>query len=192
MYRLLVVEDEPLVREGICSLIDHPNLGIGAVYQASDGERAWQLVQQHQPEIVLSDINMPGLDGISLAKRIKEQYPNTRIVFLTGYDAQSLTQSATTPQWVRWLWADPRSASIRLICRGRRRCSTGTRALRTPVLPVQCLATRRAVLPGWQTSSPSTGRLSPPVRLSSPDPSPNRCGLSAATPCTLTITNWGL
>ena len=86
MYRLLVVEDEPLVREGICSLIDHPNLGIGAVYQASDGERAWQLVQQHQLEIVLSDINMPGLDGISLAKRIKEQYPNTRIVFLTGYD----------------------------------------------------------------------------------------------------------
>lgn len=86
MYKLLVIEDEELVRKGIVSLIDYDKLGIEAVYEAGDGNAALDIIREKQPDIVLSDINMPRMDGITLAKKIKSAYPKTGIIFLTGYD----------------------------------------------------------------------------------------------------------
>lgn len=86
MYKLLLIEDEALIRRGIVSLIDHDKLGISDVYEAADGESAWKLIEEHVPDIILSDINIPHIDGITLAKKVKSAYPDTSIVFLTGYD----------------------------------------------------------------------------------------------------------
>lgn len=86
MYRLLVVEDEPLVRRGITSLIDFSQFQIGEVREAENGQIAWDLIQQSQPDILLTDINMPQMDGIQLARKVKEYYPDVHIIFLTGYD----------------------------------------------------------------------------------------------------------
>ena len=86
MYSLLIVEDESLVRRGLTSLIDYKQLGISNVQEAEDGKQAWEIIQQHQPDILLTDINMPQMDGITLAQQVKLHYPHTHIVFLTGYD----------------------------------------------------------------------------------------------------------
>ncbi|MDY5964086.1 MAG: response regulator [Peptostreptococcus porci] len=86
MYTLLIIEDEELVRKGISSLIDFDKMGIGSVYEAENGEVAWDIIVEQRPDIILSDINMPHMDGITLAKKVKELDKDTHIVFLTGYD----------------------------------------------------------------------------------------------------------
>lgn len=86
MYKLLVIEDEELIRKGIVSLINYEKLNIQEVFEAENGKKALDIIDSKMPDIILSDINIPQLDGISLAKIVKEKYPDTRIVFLTGYD----------------------------------------------------------------------------------------------------------
>lgn len=86
MTSLLLVEDEHLVRKGIRSLVDFASLGIDRVDEAENGKEAWELFQAGSYQIVLTDINMPLMNGISLAKLIKEKAPQTHVVFLTGYD----------------------------------------------------------------------------------------------------------
>ncbi|MEY8461955.1 response regulator transcription factor [Streptococcus merionis] len=94
MYGLLIAEDEPLVRKGIRNLIDYSQFDIHIVEEAADGREAWQIFQEKPIDIVLTDINMPHLDGISLAQLIKEREPRTHVVFLTGYDEFDYALSA--------------------------------------------------------------------------------------------------
>nr|WP_213087411.1 response regulator [Streptococcus pacificus] len=86
VYSLLIVEDEPLVRRGIRSLVDFEKLSITCVDEAENGQEAWQLFEEKHYDIILTDINMPVMNGIQLAQLIKENSPQTHIVFLTGYD----------------------------------------------------------------------------------------------------------
>lgn len=94
MFGLLIVEDEPLVRQGLLTLIDYEQFGIGPVLEAADGRQAWALFEKNPVPIVLTDINMPHMDGIALAQAIKEKYPKTHVVFLTGYDEFDYAVSA--------------------------------------------------------------------------------------------------
>lgn len=86
MYKIMIVEDEYLVRKGISSLVNFEKLGIEVLAEAENGVEAWELFQKEQAAILLTDINMPHMDGIRLAQLVREHYPETRIVFLTGYD----------------------------------------------------------------------------------------------------------
>lgn len=86
MYKLLIVDDEPLFRNGVVKLIDFTALSIDEVYEASDGNAAFDLVKQHHPDIVIADINMPGMDGLLLSRYIKEFDSDIRIAIITGYD----------------------------------------------------------------------------------------------------------
>jgi len=86
MYRLLVVDDEPLVRKGVVTLIPFSKLGISEVMEASNGEEALESVRNFKPHIILCDINMPKLNGLELAKIVKEEKPWIKIGMITGYD----------------------------------------------------------------------------------------------------------
>ena len=86
MYKLLVVDDEPLVRRGIVTLLDYEQIGISEIYEAVNGKEAFDLFVMHSPDIVLLDINLPKINGLELAKLIKERSPNVKIAMLTGYD----------------------------------------------------------------------------------------------------------
>jgi two-component system response regulator YesN len=86
MYKLLVVDDEPLVREGIVSLVPFEKLGINEIFQADNGLKAWEIVIKEFPDIILCDINMPKMNGLELASKVKDLYPNTKIAFISGYD----------------------------------------------------------------------------------------------------------
>ncbi len=86
MFKLLIADDEPLIRNGIRALLDFKALGIGEVLEAANGETALALFREHHPEIVLADINMPLMDGLALASAIKTVDRKTRVAIITGYD----------------------------------------------------------------------------------------------------------
>ncbi|MFO7612824.1 MAG: response regulator [Clostridia bacterium] len=86
MYKLLVVDDEPLIRKGIISLIDYRELAVDGVFEAADGISALKIAGDVKPDIVLADINMPGMDGLEFASRVREINPSVRIAIITGYD----------------------------------------------------------------------------------------------------------
>lgn len=86
MIRLLIVDDEPLIRRGIKSLVDFDKLNIAEVYEASNGLEALEKFQAHQPHLILADINMPKMDGLSFSEQVKKQNPTVKIALVTGYD----------------------------------------------------------------------------------------------------------
>lgn len=86
MMSLLLVDDEPLIRQGILERIDMSAMGIDAVWEADNGLDALHLATVHQPDMMLADINMPGMDGLQLAKAVKDASPKTHIAMITGYD----------------------------------------------------------------------------------------------------------
>lgn len=94
MYKLMVADDEPLIRRGIKQLIDLSSLQIKEIYEASTGEEALKIFEEFKPEIVLMDINMPKIDGLSVAKKIKVINPNTKIAIITGYNYFDYAQTA--------------------------------------------------------------------------------------------------
>ena len=86
MYSIMIVEDEYLVRQGIASLVDYEQFGMQVIAQAENGIEAWQKFQENPADILLTDINMPQMNGLELAKLVRDQAPKCHIVFLTGYD----------------------------------------------------------------------------------------------------------
>lgn len=94
MYKLLIVDDEPLIRRGIRSLANLSDLGISEIFEAQNGEEALETVKEHIPHIVLMDINMPGMDGLTASASIKEEFPDIFVVILTGYDYFEYAQTA--------------------------------------------------------------------------------------------------
>lgn len=86
MFTLLIVEDERWEREGLTEFLDWPALGIGKVETAFDGIDGLEKALQLQPDIIVTDIQMPGMNGLDMAKQIRDRLPQVHIVILTGYD----------------------------------------------------------------------------------------------------------
>lgn len=83
--KVFLVEDEFIVREGIKNNIDWGAHGYEFCGEASDGELALPMIQKIKPDIVITDIKMPFMDGLELSKLIKKELPWTEIIILTGY-----------------------------------------------------------------------------------------------------------
>lgn len=90
---LVLADDHPLTREGMKGyLAKEPDFHIIGEY--SDGESAWEGIQQYKPQVALLDIRMPGLDGVALARKIKEAGLPTVPLMLTSYDAQQYVMAS--------------------------------------------------------------------------------------------------
>ncbi|MBQ9595988.1 MAG: response regulator transcription factor [Synergistaceae bacterium] len=85
--RILLADDHPLTRSGIAEFVKRED-SFELVAEAEDGTEAWDMIEQLRPDVALLDIRMPGLDGVSVAQRVKLAGLNTAIVMLTSYDAQ--------------------------------------------------------------------------------------------------------
>lgn len=83
--KLLIADDDEQIKEGIKEGINWISLGIDEVIPASNGIEAFELFSKHFPEIVVTDIRMPGMDGLELFRRIKEIKPETKTVIISGY-----------------------------------------------------------------------------------------------------------
>ncbi|WP_110932003.1 response regulator transcription factor [Paenibacillus bouchesdurhonensis] len=85
MIDVLIVDDEPKLREGLRTFIDWEDLGYRVVDTAANGNEALEKYAVCQPELVIADIRMPGMDGLQLIGRLREQNPLLHILILSGY-----------------------------------------------------------------------------------------------------------
>lgn len=86
MYRLLIVEDERAIAHGIANSIPWEKWGFCIAGVCSNGEEAVEIIRQDKPDLVLSDIRMPKMDGIALMQYLNENYPEISIIILSGYN----------------------------------------------------------------------------------------------------------
>lgn len=86
MYTLLLAEDEYSVRKAIINTINWEELGFQIIGEAENGLEALEIVEQYNPDVIITDIRMPFMGGIDLAKLVREINPITKIVFLTGFN----------------------------------------------------------------------------------------------------------
>lgn len=94
MYKVLIVDDEPWVAYGIANLIDWESLGFEIIGEVHDGITALNMIIDKQPELIISDIRMPGLDGIQLLEKIKEKQLDTKVILVSGYAEFEYAQKA--------------------------------------------------------------------------------------------------
>ena len=86
LYRIILVDDEEEVRKSIIRKIDWTAVGFAVVGDAENGEDALEKIENLEPDVVLTDIRMPYMDGLTLAERIRQKYPSMKIVIFSGYD----------------------------------------------------------------------------------------------------------
>lgn len=101
--KLLIVEDEAIAREGLRGSLRWEEYGIESVVCAENGEAGLRLARRSAPDIVLTDIRMPRMDGITMATRLREAYPDCRIIFLSAYSDIEYYKAAIQLKAVRFL-----------------------------------------------------------------------------------------
>ena len=94
MLKVILVDDETLVKVGIKSLANWEELGFRIVAEGSNGEQGLSLISQHNPDLVITDIVMPKLDGIDMMKKARALNPNITFVVLSSYDEFDLVKRA--------------------------------------------------------------------------------------------------
>lgn len=85
MYRVITADDEPFVLEGLELMIDWESHGFELAASANDGEKAFELIKELDPEVAILDIQMPGMTGIDIARKVKEEGIGCQIIILTAY-----------------------------------------------------------------------------------------------------------
>ncbi len=85
MYKVLIVDDEEIICQGIASVIQWENYGFNLIGTAENGAEALQKIRDYQPDIVITDIKMPVIDGLELIKQSKEEKPDIEFIILSGY-----------------------------------------------------------------------------------------------------------
>ena len=86
MVKVYLVEDEIIIRQSIKNSIDWEKEGYEFVGDASDGELALPVILKEKPDILITDIRMPFMDGLELSRMVKAELPDIKIVILSGYD----------------------------------------------------------------------------------------------------------
>lgn len=94
MYKVFLVEDEIVIREGIKNKIHWEEEGFEIVGDESDGELAYPAIIREQPDILITDIKMPFMDGLELSKLLKKDMPQLKIIIVSGYSDFSYAQQA--------------------------------------------------------------------------------------------------
>lgn len=91
--KILLVDDHAVVRSGLSKFL-MINKDLKLVGEASDGNEAVQMASLHKPDVILMDLMMPGMDGITATREIKKKYPHIKILALTSFAEQNMVQGA--------------------------------------------------------------------------------------------------
>ncbi len=92
--KILIVDDEKLTREGIIASIDWGKLGILEIYEADDGINGIKLGKLHKPDIIISDVRMPRMNGIEMIKELRKEIPIASIILMSGYSDREYLKEA--------------------------------------------------------------------------------------------------
>ncbi len=94
MYRMMIVDDKDDIIQGIQSMGRWLEIGVEITGWANNGEEALAVMEESKPQIVITDIKMPVMDGIQLTESIKKRYPEIKVIILSGYDEFHYAQQA--------------------------------------------------------------------------------------------------
>lgn len=103
IFKIVVADDEEELREAMCRLIDWKAIGFELLGSAGNGLDALQMVEQLQPDLLLTDIQMPFITGTALARQVRELQPLIQVAFLSGYDDFEYARSAIDSQVISYL-----------------------------------------------------------------------------------------
>nr|DAO23694.1 MAG TPA: response regulator [Caudoviricetes sp.] len=94
MYKILVVDDENLIRQGIIAQLEFLNYEFEEILEADTGNSALRVLRESNPDIVITDISMPEMDGLSFVEEAKKEREGTKFILLSGYAEFSYAQKA--------------------------------------------------------------------------------------------------
>ena len=121
--RVLLADDHALVRAGFRALL-HSLGDVEIVAEAGDGDDALRLIEAHQPDVVLLDIAMPGLNGLEVAARVAQRFPNVRVMMLSMYANEEYVLQALRAGAAGYLLKDADSSELELAVRAVARGDT--------------------------------------------------------------------
>jgi two-component system response regulator YesN len=104
MYKMLLIEDEPATLEGIKTAVNWSLLDIFICGEATNGLEAYELIEKLKPDIVLCDIRMPKMDGITLISEIQPKFPDIKVIFLSGYSDKEYLKKAIKLNVIDYLY----------------------------------------------------------------------------------------
>lgn len=94
LLRMLIVDDEPFMREGLKVYLDWAEYGIGECRSAGDGQSALQIAKEMKPDIVITDIRMPEMDGLEMLEKMKRLLPDCVCIIISGYNDFTYAQKS--------------------------------------------------------------------------------------------------
>jgi DNA-binding NarL/FixJ family response regulator len=147
MIRVLIVDDHALVRAGLAQLLESAE-DISVVALAADGEEALGMAREHDPDVVLMDLSMPGMDGAEVTRRLLDTGTSAKVVVLTSLSARERILGALDAGAIGYLLKD---ADPDELLRGIRSAARGDSPLAPPVAR-ELLAARDAVRPKVELS----------------------------------------
>ncbi|MFI6581335.1 response regulator [Embleya sp. NPDC050493] len=171
--RVLVVDDQELVREGIASLLG-VQPGITVIGAVSDGRQAVAAAMAEQPDVILMDVRMPVLDGVTAVARLSERAPLCRVIMLTTFDDDEYVADALRAGAVGYLLKNLPSAQL----------AAAVRLARAGVAQIDASITRRLAA-GMTRPEPPAARPGQPAPARDPGPGPGP-GLPGPGPGVLT------
>lgn len=123
IVRVLIAEDQTLIREGLATLLAQQNEDFEIVATAADGAQAIELVRRYRPDVILMDLQMPRVDGVTATQRILREFPQTNIVVLTTFETNDLIFEAVSAGAKAYLLKDAKieeiAATVRAVRNGR-------------------------------------------------------------------------
>ena len=103
MYRVLIIDDEPWSREVVKALGKWNDMKLSVAGEAEDGTQGLEMIRQLNPDIVVTDMRMPGIEGVELLKAINENFPLIKIIIMSGYDDFVYLKQAIRSKAVEYL-----------------------------------------------------------------------------------------
>ena len=94
MYSILIIDDEPIVKIALRSILPWEEHGFSICGTASNGLEALPLIEQHHPDVIITDLKMPKMDGLEMVSRLREAGNSVFVIILTAYDSFAYAQSA--------------------------------------------------------------------------------------------------
>ncbi|WP_138495077.1 response regulator transcription factor [Paenibacillus pinistramenti] len=86
MYKVFIVDDEPFIIEGLYDILDWPSFGLEIVGQAGNGQRALEALRARPADVLITDISMPVMDGLSLIREARKLHPELKVIILSGFN----------------------------------------------------------------------------------------------------------
>lgn len=144
MYKVVIIDDEPLIVEGLSKTMAWEKWNCQVAGAAYNGQEGMELIRRERPDIIITDIHMPKMDGLGMIAGLKSEFPEMQIIILTGYREFEYARKAIELGVSRFLLKPSRMNELEEAVGAATKCLTQTAA------PAGGLVTEREEMPGQE------------------------------------------